>query len=54
MDVHRITTGLWRWTAYHEEWRQDVGCVYLDTDDATIGVQSFLEHGPGRADFEGR
>jgi enoyl-CoA hydratase len=24
------------------------------TDDATTGVQSFLEHGPGRAEFRGR
>ena len=24
------------------------------TDDAKTGVQSFLEHGPGRADFKGR
>ena len=36
MDVHRIAPGLWQWTAYHEEWRKDVGCVYLETDDATI------------------
>jgi len=26
----------------------------FDTDDARIGVQSFLEHGPGRATFTGR
>jgi glyoxylase-like metal-dependent hydrolase (beta-lactamase superfamily II) len=36
IDVHRIAPGLWRWTAYHEEWRKDVGCVYLETDDATV------------------
>jgi enoyl-CoA hydratase len=24
------------------------------TDDSRIGVQSFLEHGPGNADFTGR
>ena len=36
MDVHRIASGLWRWTAYHEEWRKDVGCVYLEADDATV------------------
>ncbi len=36
MDVHRIAPGLWRWAAYHEEWRKDVGCVYLETDDATV------------------
>ena len=26
----------------------------FDTDDATVGVQSFLEHGPGKATFSGR
>ncbi len=45
MDVHRITTGLWRWTAYHEEWRKIVGCVYLETDDATILVDPLVPHG---------
>ena len=26
----------------------------FDTDDAGVGVQSFLEHGPGKATFSGR
>ncbi len=26
----------------------------FDTDDATTGVRSFLEHGPGKATFQGR
>ena len=42
MDVHRITTGLWRWTAYHEEWRKVVGCVYLEADDATLLVDPLV------------
>jgi glyoxylase-like metal-dependent hydrolase (beta-lactamase superfamily II) len=32
--VERIAEGLWRWTAFHEEWRQTVGCVYAEADDA--------------------
>ncbi len=36
MDVHRIAPGLWRWTAYHEEWRKVVGSLYLETDEATV------------------
>src|SRR5262245_765435 len=36
MDVHRIAPGLWRWAAFHEEWRKVVGCLYLETDDATV------------------
>ena len=27
MDVLEIAPGLWRWTAFHEEWNEDVGCV---------------------------
>jgi glyoxylase-like metal-dependent hydrolase (beta-lactamase superfamily II) len=34
MEVERIEEGLWRWTGFHEEWRQDVGCVYAEFDDA--------------------
>ena len=42
MDVHRIAPGLWRWTAFHEEWRKDVGCVYLETDDATVLIDPLV------------
>ena len=36
MNVHRIATGLWRWTAYHPDWKRDVGCVYVETEDAVV------------------
>ena len=36
MDVHRIAPGLWRWTAYHEEWRKVVGSLYIEIDEATV------------------
>jgi glyoxylase-like metal-dependent hydrolase (beta-lactamase superfamily II) len=42
IDVHRIAPGLWRWTAYHPEWRKDVGCVYLETDDAIVLVDPLV------------
>ena len=29
MEVVRVAEGLWRWTAYYEEWRDEVGCVVL-------------------------
>jgi glyoxylase-like metal-dependent hydrolase (beta-lactamase superfamily II) len=44
MDVHRIAPRLWRWTAFHEDWRQDVGCVYLETDDTTVLVDPLVPH----------
>ena len=27
---------LWRWTAYHDEWRDEVGSVYYEADDAIV------------------
>lgn len=42
MDVHRIAPGLWRWTAFHEEWRKVVGCVYLETEDATVLIDPLV------------
>jgi len=33
---------------------QQLFAEVFTTDDANIGVQSFLEHGPGKADFQGR
>jgi glyoxylase-like metal-dependent hydrolase (beta-lactamase superfamily II) len=34
VDVQEIAPGLWRWTGFHEEWKQDVGSVYLEAPDA--------------------
>lgn len=33
MEVTRIEPGLWRWTGYHEEWKENVGSVYCETED---------------------
>jgi enoyl-CoA hydratase len=35
-------------------WEQDLFADVFATEDATTGVQSFLEHGPGKAEFSGR
>src|SRR5439155_20179452 len=34
--------GLWRWTAYHHEWKDDVGCVYLERDDAVCLIDPLV------------
>jgi len=34
MNVEELSSGLWRWTAFHDEWREEVGCVYHEADDA--------------------
>ena len=33
VNVAQIAPGLWRWTGFYEEWKHDVGCVYLETRD---------------------
>lgn len=42
MDVLRIAPGLWRWTAHHEEWRQDVGSTYCETKDGVVLVDPLV------------
>jgi len=31
-----IAPGLRRWTAWHEEWEEDVGCLALDTEEGLV------------------
>jgi glyoxylase-like metal-dependent hydrolase (beta-lactamase superfamily II) len=42
MDVTMIAVGLWRWTAYYEEWRDDVGCVYYEAPDAVVLIDPLV------------
>lgn len=42
MEVFRVAEGLWRWTAYYEEWRHDVGCVYYEAPDAVILIDPLV------------
>ncbi len=42
MEVTEIAAGLWRWTGYHEEWREDVGSVYCETDDGVVLVDPLV------------
>ena len=42
MDVLELAPGLWRWTAYHEEWKEDVGCVYCETDDGIVLIDPLV------------
>ena len=36
MPLTEIAPGLRRWTAAHEEWKEDVGCVAVDTEDGLV------------------
>jgi glyoxylase-like metal-dependent hydrolase (beta-lactamase superfamily II) len=42
MEVERIAGGLWQWTGYHEEWRQEVGCTYVETGDGVCLVDPLV------------
>jgi len=38
MPLTEIAPGLRRWTAWHDEWQSDVGCLAVDTDDGLVLV----------------
>jgi glyoxylase-like metal-dependent hydrolase (beta-lactamase superfamily II) len=42
VDVLEIAPGLWRWTGYHEEWKENVGCVYYETSDDVVLVDPLV------------
>ena len=37
-----VAPGLWRWTAWHSEWKEDVGCVYYEAPDAVVLVDPLV------------
>ena len=42
MDVAQIASGLWRWTGYHEEWKEVVGSVFYETDDGVVLIDPLV------------
>lgn len=42
MEVAQIAPGLWRWTGYHDEWKEDVGCVFCETEDGIVLVDPLV------------
>lgn len=42
MEVAQIDPGLWRWTGYHEEWKEDVGSVFYETEDGVVLVDPLV------------
>jgi glyoxylase-like metal-dependent hydrolase (beta-lactamase superfamily II) len=49
MDVSEIAPGLWRWTAYHEEWEENVGSIYYETAAGAIVIDPLVPE-PGERD----
>jgi glyoxylase-like metal-dependent hydrolase (beta-lactamase superfamily II) len=42
VDVRAIADGLWRWTAYHPEWEEEVGALYCETGDGVVVVDPIV------------
>lgn len=42
MEVTQIESRLWRWTGYHEEWKEDVGSVFCEMDDGVVLVDPLV------------
>jgi glyoxylase-like metal-dependent hydrolase (beta-lactamase superfamily II) len=42
MEVDRIDRGLWRWTAFHNEWNEPVGCTYVEGPDAVCLIDPLI------------
>lgn len=49
MNVTRFADGLWRWTAYYEEWRDEVGCVYYEAADGVVLIDPLVPAEPPEA-----
>jgi len=47
--VTRFADGLWRWTAYYEEWGDEVGCVYYEAPDAVVLIDPLVPAEPSEA-----
>ena len=43
MELREIRAGLWRWTAFHTEWREDVGSVAYEADNSLVLIDPLLD-----------
>lgn len=42
MDAREIAPGLWRWTGWHEEWKENVGAVCWQGEDAVCLIDPIV------------
>ena len=40
--MQEVAARLWRWTAYYPEWKDVVGCVYYEADDAVVLIDPLV------------
>jgi glyoxylase-like metal-dependent hydrolase (beta-lactamase superfamily II) len=43
MELRELRPGLWRWTAFHPEWKDDVGSVAYESPDQLVLIDPLLE-----------
>jgi glyoxylase-like metal-dependent hydrolase (beta-lactamase superfamily II) len=48
IDGREVSPGLWRWTAFHREWKQDVASFALVTDTGLVLIDPLLPDDPGQ------
>lgn len=51
MDVLEIAPQLWRWTAFHEEWKEEVGCIYHEVGDDVVLIDPLVPSDDGKRFF---
>ena len=52
MEVQQLAPGLWRWVTRYGEWNADVGCVFVESDDAIVLIDPLVpEEAPEEARF---
>ncbi len=42
LGAHEIRDGLWRWTAFHRQWKKEVGCLAIPGTDGLVLVDPLL------------
>jgi hypothetical protein len=42
VELRELRPGLWRWTAFHAEWKETVGSVAYEADDALLLVDPLV------------
>jgi glyoxylase-like metal-dependent hydrolase (beta-lactamase superfamily II) len=42
MELQELRPGLWRWTAFHEEWKEDVGSVAVEGAEDLVLIDPLL------------
>jgi glyoxylase-like metal-dependent hydrolase (beta-lactamase superfamily II) len=42
VDVQELAPGLWRWTGFHPEWKEVVGCIYYEAPEAVVLIDPLV------------